>query len=198
MAHLDRPRRSRPRAGDEPNEDRIRNGAMDNASGVATLIEVARAMRPREQPPAPSILFAAVTAEEVGLLGAAYLAHNPLGEGRVVSVVNLDMPVLTHDFEDVTAFGAEHSTLGPIVAQAAARMHVRLSPDPLPTRACSPARTIIPSSAAASLGLPDDRLRRRRRQRFTSFLRDRYHSPRDDLSLPFDWHAGAVSPSSIT
>src|SRR6185295_13329810 len=75
----------------------------------------------------------AVTAEEKGLLGAQFLSRHPVvGNGRVISVVNLDMPVLTYDFQDVTAFGAEHSTMGPLVAQAAARMGVRLSPDPLP------------------------------------------------------------------
>ena len=106
---------------------------MDNATGIATLIEVAREMsRPGNRPRRP-ILFAAVTAEEKGELGAQYLSRHPVvGSGRVIAVVNLDMPVLTYDFQDVIAFGAEHSTLGPIVPRAAARMGVALSPDPLP------------------------------------------------------------------
>jgi len=192
MAHLDGLGVRAPEAGDEPNEDRIRNGAMDNASGVATLIEVARAMSLPGNRPRRPVLFAAVAAEEIGLLGAAYLAHNPVGEGRVVSVVNLDMPVLTYDFEDVTAFGAEHSTLGPIVARAAARMHVRLSPDPLPDEGLFTRSDHYPF---VRRGVPSVFLMTgfagEGRRRFTSFLEDRYHSPRDDLSLPFDWHAGA-------
>ena len=172
--------------------DRIRNGAMDNATGVATLIEVARQMsRPGNRPRRP-VLFAAVTAEEVGLLGAEYLARNPVVDGRVVSVVNLDMPILTYDFEDVTAFGAEHSTLGPIVARAAARMHVRLSPDPLPHEGLFTrsdhykfVREGVPSvflmTGFAGQG----------RDRFTSFLANQYHNPSDDLGQPFDWNAGA-------
>ncbi len=192
MAHLDGLGVREPAAGDAPNADRIRNGAMDNASGVATLIEVARAMsRPDNRPRRP-ILFAAVTAEEVGLLGAAYLANNPVADGRVVSVVNLDMPVLTYNFEDVTAFGAEHSTLGPIVARAAARMHVRVSPDPLPDEGLFTRSDHYPF---VRRGVPSVFLMTgfagEGRQRFTAFLEDRYHSPRDDLTLPFDWNAGA-------
>ena len=126
MAHLDHIGIREPRPGDAAGADRINNGAMDNATGIATLIEVARAMsRPGNRPRRP-ILIAAVTAEEKGLLGAEFLARHPVvGNGRVVSVVNLDMPILTYDFQDVTAFGAEHSTMGPIVARAAARMGVR-------------------------------------------------------------------------
>ena len=148
MAHLDHIGVREPRPNDAANADRINNGAMDNATGIATLIEVARAFsRPGNRPRRP-ILIAAVTAEEKGLLGAQYLARHPVvGNGRVISVVNLDMPILTYDFQDVTAFGAEHSTMGPIVARAAARMGVALSrPIRCPRRGCSPARTITASS----------------------------------------------------
>ena len=192
MAHLDG-LGVRERAPDERRgEDLIRNGAMDNASGVATLIEVARAMsRPGNRPRRP-VLFAAVTAEEIGLLGAAFLADNPVGEGRIVSVVNLDMPVLTYAFEDVTAFGAEHSTLGPIVARAAARMGVRVSPDPLPEEGLFTRSDHYPF---VRRGVPSVFLMTGfagpGRERFTDFLRDRYHSASDDLTLPFDWNAGA-------
>ena len=192
MAHLDGLGVRAAVEGDQPGVDRVRNGAMDNASGVATLIEVARAMsRPGNRPRRP-ILFAAVTAEEVGLLGADHLAAHPVGEGRVVSVVNLDMPVLTYDFEDVTAFGAEHSTLGPIVARAAARMHVRVSPDPLPEEGLFTRSDHYPF---VRRGIPSVFLMTgfagEGRQRFTTFLQDRYHSVSDDLTLPFDWNAAS-------
>jgi hypothetical protein len=192
MAHLDGVGVRPPVAGEEAGEDRIRNGAMDNASGVATLIEVARAMSQPGNRPRRPVLFAAVTAEEVGLLGAAYLAANPLDGGRVVSVVNLDMPVLTYDFQDVTAFGAEHSTLGPIVARAAARMNVRVAPDPLPEEGLFTRSDHYPF---VRRGVPSVFLMTgfagEGRQRFTSFLEDHYHGPSDDLSLPFNWNAGA-------
>src|SRR3546814_812953 len=126
MAHLDH---DGPKA---EGEDRIMNGAMDNASGIATMLEVAGAMATSPERPKRPILFAAVTAEEDGLLGSQYLAKNPVVDGKVVGVVNLDMPVLLYDFTDVVAFGAEHSTLGPIVERAAGRMDVALAEDPMP------------------------------------------------------------------
>jgi Zn-dependent M28 family amino/carboxypeptidase len=142
--------------------------------------------------PRRPILFAAVTAEEVGLLGAQYLARNPVTEGRIAAVVNLDMPILTYDFRDVTAFGAEHSTLGPIVERAAARMNVRVSPDPLPHEGLF---TRSDHYEFVRIGVPSVFLMTgfegEGRARFTGFLEDQYHGPSDDLSLPFDWSAGA-------
>ncbi|MEA3041960.1 MAG: hypothetical protein QOC65_1449 [Sphingomonadales bacterium] len=172
--------------------DRIRNGAMDNATGVATLIEVARQMTRPDNRPRRSIIFAAVTAEEKGLLGAQYLARHPVVDGRIVGVVNLDMPVLSYDFSDVIAFGAEHSTLGPIVERAAARMNVRLTPDPLPEEGLFTrsdhynfVREGIPSVFLMT-GFAGEGERAFRR-----FLAERYHRPGDDLAQPFDWRAGA-------
>ena len=170
--------------------DRIRNGAMDNAAGVATLLEVARQMMESGERPRRSILFAAVTAEEKGLLGAQYLARHPVVEGRIVGVVNLDMPILTYDFSDVIAFGAEHSTLGPIVRRAAARMNVALLPDPLPEQGLFTrsdhymfVREGIPAVFLMT-GFSNGGERR-----FRDFLATHYHSPTDDLALPFDWRA---------
>ena len=177
---------------DDQGGDRIRNGAMDNATGVATLIEVARQMSLPGNRPRRSIIFAAVTAEEKGLLGAQYLARNPVVDGRIVGVVNLDMPVLSYDFSDVIAFGAEHSTLGPIVERAAARMDVRLTPDPLPEEGLFArsdhynfVREGIPSVFLMT-GFAGDGERQ-----FRDFLARHYHRPSDDLAQPFDWRAGA-------
>lgn len=170
---------------------RIRNGAMDNAAGVATMIEVARHMVQGERPRRP-ILFAAVTAEEQGLLGAQYLARNPVVDGRIVGVVNLDMPILTYQFEDVIAFGAEHSTMGDAVARAGARMNVALSEDPLPHEGLfvrSDHYRFVQEGVPAIFlmtGFAGEGQRR-----FTHFLANHYHSPSDDLALPFDWAAGA-------
>jgi len=173
--------------------DRINNGAMDNATGIATLIEVARAMSRPGNRPRRSILFAAVTAEEKGLLGAQFLSRHPVvGNGRIVAVVNLDMPILTYDFQDVTAFGAEHSTMGPIVARAAARMGVAVSPDPLPEEGLF---TRSDHYRFVQQGIPAVFLMtgfaNGGRERFHAFLDNRYHSPGDDLSQAFNWQAGA-------
>lgn len=172
--------------------DRIRNGAMDNASGIATLLEVARTMSRPENRTRRPVLIAAVTAEEKGLLGADFMARHPVVDGRVVGVVNLDMPVLTYNFEDVIAFGAEHSTMGPTVARAAARMGVGLIPDPLPEQGLF---TRSDHYRFVQQGVPSVFLMTgfggEGRERFTHFLSTNYHQPSDDLSLPFNWEAAA-------
>lgn len=185
-AHLDH-------LGTTPGEgDQIRNGALDNATGVATLIEVARQMVQSGQRPRRSLLLAAVTAEEMGLLGAEYLARHPVVDGRIISLVNLDMPILTYDFQDVIAFGAEHSTMGPIVARAGGRMGVSLTPDPLPQEGLFTrsdhykfVREGVPSVFLMT-GFAGEG-----REQFTNFLRTHYHSTHDDLNQPINWQAGA-------
>lgn len=113
------------------NEDTLFNGAMDNASGTAALLEVARLLA--GNPPARSIIFVAVTAEEKGLVGSDYFARFPtVPADSVVANVNLDMPIMTYEFEDVVAFGTERSSLyGPVKA-AVEGAGLTLSPDPNP------------------------------------------------------------------
>jgi Zn-dependent M28 family amino/carboxypeptidase len=111
--------------------DAINNGALDNASGVATTLEVARLFHGK--PLKRSVLFLIDTAEEKGLIGAEYFAHNPtVPLSAIVADVDLDMPIITYDFTDVIAFGADRSSIGPAVRRAAATMNVALSPDPMP------------------------------------------------------------------
>ena len=188
MAHLDH-------VGTDPKiqGDQIHNGAMDNATGIATLIEVAEAMAASPNRPKRPILFAAVTAEEDGLRGSQFLAKHPvLGSGKVVGVVNLDMPILTYDFRDVIAFGAEHSTIGEAVARAGASMGVKLIDDPLPQEGLF---TRSDHYRFVQEGIPSVFLMTgfggEGQQRFTSFLQNEYHKPSDDLKQPFNWQAGA-------
>ncbi len=94
---------------DMRSKDRINNGLMDNAAGVAIMLETARLFVNSPVKPKRSILFVAVTGEEKGLLGADYFAHNPTRPGdKLVANVNLDMPVLLYPFADIVAFGANH------------------------------------------------------------------------------------------
>ena len=188
MAHLDHV------GVDEKKEgDKVFNGAMDNATGISTMLEAARAFVESGQRPRRPILFAAVTAEEKGLLGSQYLAKNPVvGAGKVVGVVNLDMPVLLYDFQDVIAFGAEHSTLGPIVQRAGAQMGVKLSADPLPQESL-----FVRSDHYRFVqeGIPSVFLMtgfaNGGEEKFTGFLKTNYHKATDDLSQPINWQAGA-------
>ncbi|MDP5277666.1 M20/M25/M40 family metallo-hydrolase [Sphingomonas sp. DG1-23] len=173
--------------------DKVHNGAMDNAAGVATMLEAARAFAKARTRPRRSILFVALTAEEDGLLGSSYLARHPVtGTGRLVADVNLDMPILLYDFQDVIAFGGEHSTMGEVVARAGARMGVRVSPDPMPeeqffersdhfnfVKAGVPSIFLMTGFANGG------------EKAFRDFLANNYHQPSDQIDLPFDWEAGA-------
>ncbi len=115
----------------EEGDDEIYNGALDNAVGVASMIEVARMLK--ADPPRRPVLVIALTAEEKGLLGSSYNAANPtVPANQVVANVNLDMPVITYDFADVVAFGAERSNLYPQVVAATEEFGLTLSPDPQP------------------------------------------------------------------
>lgn len=117
-------------------KDRINNGLMDNAAGVAILLETARLFANAPVKPKRSILFVTVTGEEKGLLGADYFAHYPTrANEKLVANVNIDMPVLLYPFADMVAFGANHSTLGEVVAKAAGKYDVKLAADPMPDQA---------------------------------------------------------------
>ena len=188
MAHLDHlgPDPSRPK-------DPIRNGAIDNAAGVATMLEVARALVADPGKPRRSILFAAVTAEESGLLGSQYLAKHPvMKDARVVAVVNLDAPMLLYDFTDVIAFGEQHSTLGPILARATGRAGVTSSPDPIPEQGVF---TRSDHYSFVEEGVPAVFLvtgfANGGEKHFREYLSTHYHRPSDSVDLPIDWKAAA-------
>jgi Peptidase family M28/PA domain len=188
MGHLDHTGVDTAKAG-----DKIFNGAMDNASGIGTMIEAARALAASPSRPRRSILFAAVTGEERGLLGSDYLARHPVtADGRIVSVINLDMPVLLYDFQDVIAFGAEHSTLGPAVARAAQRIGISLSPDPLPSEGLF---TRSDHYSFVKQGVPSVFLmtgfKNGGDKIFADFLKTHYHRVSDQPNLPFNWDAAA-------
>ena len=175
----------------KPGEDRIYNGALDNAAGVATMLEAAREFVASGRRPARSVLFIANTGEEKGLLGASYFAAHPtVPLASIASVVDLDMPLPLYDFTDVTAFGAEHSTIARTVADAGAAMGIRVSPDPLPQESIFvrsdhyrfvqkgvPAILLMTGYANGGEAV------------WKNFLAKVYHSPADDVSQPIQWRA---------
>jgi Zn-dependent M28 family amino/carboxypeptidase len=173
--------------------DKIYNGALDNASGVATTFEVARAFVESGRRPKRSMLFLLVTAEEKGLIGAEYFARNPtVPADGLVANVNLDMPVLTYDFTDVVAFGAERSGIGAVVERAAARIGVALSPDPMPEEGLF---TRSDHYRFVEAGVPSVFLMtgfaNGGEARFREFLKVHYHRPSDQVDLPIDYLAAA-------
>ena len=172
--------------------DRINNGALDNAAGTATLLEVARALT-TSTPPRRSILIVANTAEEKGLLGADYFAHNPtVPIERITAAIDLDMPLLLYDFTDVIAFGVSHSTLDRAFQKAGSEMGVKLSPDPMPEQAVfvrsdhyAMVRRGVPAvMLATGMANGGDAA-------WPKFLSTHYHHPSDDMSQPIVWAAGA-------
>ncbi|MEM9809696.1 MAG: M28 family peptidase [Pseudomonadota bacterium] len=165
-----------------PGADAIYNGAMDNAVGTAALMEAARSLI--ADPPARPVLFVALTAEEKGLLGSDYLANNSVTEGQVVANINLDMPVLTFPFVDMVAFGAERSTLGPVVAAATESLGVTLSPDPIPEQGIF---TRSDHYSFVKKGVPAVFLFTgfggEGAEAFPHFLSTHYHQPSDEIDL---------------
>jgi hypothetical protein len=113
--------------------DPVYHGALDNASGSADLLAIARAMVTLDPRPRRSILFVSVTGEEEGLLGADYFAHYPtVPKPALVADINMDQDLLLWPLQDIVAYGAEHSSLGAVVKEAAGRLHLAVSPDPEP------------------------------------------------------------------
>jgi Zn-dependent M28 family amino/carboxypeptidase len=111
--------------------DQIFNGAADNASGTAQMLEIAEAFAALPEKPARSILFLAVTAEEQGLLGAKYYAENPLYPlARTVANINMDGANQWGRTEDIVVIGRGNSTLDDVLAEAAAAQSRTLEPDP--------------------------------------------------------------------
>jgi Zn-dependent M28 family amino/carboxypeptidase len=115
-AHWDHFGTRAPLPNDPPDADRIYNGAYDNATGVAGVLEIAKAFARAPQKPARSIYFAFVTAEESGLLGSGYLALNPpLPADRIAANINVDGVNYLGPTKDMVQLGSDRSTLGPAI-----------------------------------------------------------------------------------
>ena len=129
-AHWDHLGRDSSRTGDQ-----IYNGAVDNASGTAMMLEIAEAFTELPSPPDRSVLFLAVTAEEQGLLGAKYYAESPLYPlERTLANVNIDGVNQWGRTEDITVVGLGNSTLDDVLAEAAATHGRRIGPDAEPEK----------------------------------------------------------------
>ena len=110
--------------------DAIYNGAADNATGCALIIELARAWCAQSPKPKRSAIFLAVTAEEKGLLGSKYYTHNPIVPlGKTALNLNFDMILPLGVMESIVVNGAERTTAWPMVQAAAARNHLEIQPD---------------------------------------------------------------------
>ena len=177
--------------------DAIRNGALDNALGVAIVLETARELRSATVK--RSLLFVALTGEEQGLLGAQWFATHP--PAQLVADVNLDMPMLLVPTRDVVPIGAAHSSLQGSLAQAASASGIGISAEPFPEEGMfvrsdqfAFVRTGVPAlyldggvvPGAASAGkVADEHTLPKLAQR--EFLRRCYHQPCDDIHQPIQY-----------
>jgi Zn-dependent M28 family amino/carboxypeptidase len=181
------------------NGDDIYNGAHDNASGVAIVLEVARAYAALPARPRRSVLFAFVTAEERGLLGSDYFARHPtVPREGIVANLTLDMPFLYHPLLDIVPYGAQHSTLAAPVAKAAEHLGIAIATDPIPEQVLfirsdhfSFVRQGVPSLFIKS-GFKTGDPARDGAAINAGYRRDVYHKPNDDMSQAFDFDAGAA------
>jgi hypothetical protein len=176
--------------------DSIYNGAMDNASGVASLIEFARYARAAGSPFRRSVILLAVTGEEAGLLGSRWFAAHPtVPPSAIVADVNLDMFLPIIPLKVVTVYGLMESDLGERFEAIAKRAGLGVQNDPEPRRnhfirsdQYSFIRAGVPSlffELGAEPGSAEARTLR-------AWNRSRYHQPPDDLSQPVDLEAAAA------
>jgi Zn-dependent M28 family amino/carboxypeptidase len=177
----------------KPGADVVNNGALDNAAGVATLLEAAHAFVASGKRPRRSVMFIANTGEELGLLGADYFATHPtVPAASIVGVVDLDMPLLLYPFTDVIAFGADRSTVAKAVADAGRSMGVSVSPDPMPQESIfvrSDHYRFVTRGIPAILLMTG--YANGGEKQWKNFLGQIYHTPADDLSQKIDWTAAA-------
>ncbi|RYZ38568.1 MAG: M20/M25/M40 family metallo-hydrolase [Myxococcaceae bacterium] len=181
--------------GDPVKGDRIYNGAMDNASGVAALLEVARALREQPQKPKRSVLFTLVTGEEKGLIGSKYFASRPpVPLTSMVADFNLDMFMPHWPFTAVVAHGKDESTLLAPLSEVAAKQGVRVLADPEPDRNLfvrsdqySFIREGVPALSFKFGYTPGSE----EQKVFKQWLAERYHAPSDDVSQPVDREGAA-------
>ena len=189
-AHLDHLGISEPVKGDS-----INNGAYDNASGTAMMLEVARAFASLKVKPKRSLVFLNVTGEEKGLQGSDYFARNDAPDSMdVVGDVNLDMVLLLRPLTKVVPIGGEHTSFGPLVERAAKLAGLDTAPDPLPAEVVfvrSDQFSFIKQGVPAVFPVSGNDGSAAGADEVAHWRVEHYHSPSDDMNQPFDWPSGA-------
>ncbi len=169
--------------------DRIFNGALDNAAGISVLLQTARDLK-KGKAPRRSIVFAAVTAEEMGLLGSrAYVAAARAAGRKIVANLNSDMFLPLYPMKHVVVFGLEESDLGEDARAVAAELGVDVQTDPQPQRnrfirsdQYSFIRAGIPS-LATKIGVTPGSADAETEKKWQA---ERYHGVADDLAQPVE------------
>lgn len=177
------------------NGDAIYNGAMDDASGIAAMLQIAKMLKASGVTTKRSILFVAVSGEEKGLLGSRYFAAHPtVPVEKIVGDINLDMFLPLYPLKVIEVQGFAESTLGESVRVVARELGVEVQTDREPEQnrfirsdQYSFIRRGVPALAfkfGYEFGTQDEKTR-------LAWVRDRYHQPSDDLNQPVDLEAAA-------
>jgi Zn-dependent M28 family amino/carboxypeptidase len=176
--------------GEPINGDKIYNGAMDNASGVAAVLEVAARLHKSAVRPARSILFLAVTGEEKGDLGSRYFAANPtVPRGSIVANVNTDMFLPLFPLRILMVLGLDESDLGKDIQATARELGFEVQADPEPQR-----NRFVRSDqySFVKAGVPALAMKVGYKENTpeaviaATWTKERYHAPSDDLAQPVD------------
>ncbi|HTP88647.1 MAG TPA: M28 family metallopeptidase [Bryobacteraceae bacterium] len=189
-AHLDHVGVGKPIDGDS-----IYNGAMDNASGVASILEIARLLHENKARLRRSLLFVGVTAEEKGDLGSDFYASRPTVPARaMIADFNLDMFLPLYPLHDLMTIGLNESTLGDTVKNLAPSEGIEIMDDPMPERNLfirsdqySFVKQGVPAlmfGFGAKPGSPEEKIQE-------AWIQKRYHAPSDDVNQPVDLAAAA-------
>jgi hypothetical protein len=179
--------------GEPINGDAIYNGAMDNASGAASLLDMAQTLHDQKIQTKRSLLFVAVTGEEKGLLGSRYFAAHPTVDSKsMVADLNMDMFLPLYPLHVVTVYGLNESDLGDTLRKVAQSLDVEVQDDPAPQRNVfirsdqySFIRVGVPSlmmDVGFKKGSKEEEIEK-------EWLKNRYHAPSDDLNQPVDLQA---------
>jgi hypothetical protein len=187
--------------GQPVNGDAIFNGAMDNASGIASLIEVARSVNAGHVQTKRSILFLAVTGEEKGELGSLYFAARSTVAGRIVADINMDMFLPLFPLRYLEVQGLNESTLGDDIraVAAAAKVEVQADKEPNANRFIRSDQYSFIKKGVPALafkfgwipGSPEEKI-------FRNWYSTRYHGVADDISQPVDLAAAAQFNGILT
>ena len=178
--------------------DTIYNGAIDNATGCALLLETARVWAETKPAPKRSILFAAVAAEEQGLLGSEYLGQNPpVPAGRIALALNYDAIPELGRVRDVNMNGIERTTFFPAAQRITKALGLTIIPDPEPEQGhyyrsdhFSLGKVGIP---AVSIDAGQDVVGKTKEwgaKQSEDYRENRYHQPSDEFDPKWDWSEG--------
>jgi Zn-dependent M28 family amino/carboxypeptidase len=170
--------------------DRIYNGAMDNASGTAALLDIAETLKDEHARLRRSVLFVAVTGEEKGLLGSEFFAHNPtVQRSQIVADLNVDMFLPLFPLKLLTVYGLNESDLGQRIREVASGLGVSIQEDQEPQRNVfirsdqySFIKEGVPSlsfKVGYTKGSAEEQIAK-------TWLKERYHAPSDDVNQPVD------------